>query len=379
MNTNINTGQYKSQFCLPEGVYALAHSVGPLPFAAKQALQDHYLSPWAALGGDAWPSWLRSIDAFCDSVAKLLNCASDEVCPQPNLASGFSAYLSAIAKLPRNKNKRRILMHEDAFASMGFVVKGLAETYQLELHLVTTNPNNHDAWEAELAGNDVLACLFTHVHSNTSIKSDVEPLITLAKKYHAYALVDVAQSVGVVPIDAQRWKADAIFGSSVKWLCGGPGAGFMTLTCDQIDELHPDPIGWFSHQNPFEFDINHYAPATTAKRFWGGTPSVASYVTATAAIDTILNIGVEKIAQHNMDLKCYLLSKLPLEVSIKPSANELQQQGGSICIGCDDMDNTALKLANAGVRFDRRGDIFRLSLHIMNDKHDADIIARCFA
>jgi selenocysteine lyase/cysteine desulfurase len=374
----LNTKQYKSYFHLPDGIYALAHSVGPLPKVSKLALQEHYLAPWEALGGDAWPKWLHSIDDFCTSVATLINATADEICPQPNLASGFSAYLSAVAKLAKNKNKRRVLMHQDAFASMGFVVTGLAKAYGLELVLIQGDPNYLQSWDKELAKGNTLACLFTHVHSNTSVKSDLVPLINLAKSHSTYAMVDIAQSVGVVPVDSKEWGADAIFGSCVKWLCGGPGAGFMFIKESHINELEPDPVGWFSHENPFEFDITHYAPANNARRFWGGTPSVAPYVTACASINMILGIGVENVAQHNIDLKRRLLSSLPSYVTIKPKEADLNAQGGSLCIGCDDMEKAAEKLNDAGVRYDRRGNIFRLSLHIMNSADDIDVIARCF-
>jgi|OM-RGC.v1.004004130 selenocysteine lyase/cysteine desulfurase len=374
----LQTKQHKSRFNLPAGIYALAHSVGPLPKVSKIALQEHYLAPWEQLGGDAWPKWLQSIDSFCIAIASLINATANEICPQPNLASGFSAYLTAIAKLSENQGKWRILMHQDAFASMGFVVTGLAKSYGLELILVQGSPNDRDAWTTELAKGHVLACLFTHVHSNTSMKSDIVRLVELAKKHDTCALVDIAQSVGIVPVDANEWGADAIFGSCVKWLCGGPGAGFMFIKAVQIAKLNPDPVGWFSHQNPFEFDITHYAPANNARRFWGGTPSVASYVTACASINMILDIGVAQVALHNLELKRYLLQCLPSKVTIKPSEEELYQQGGSLCIGCDDMDTAAIKLNQAGVRYDRRGNIFRLSLHISNSLDDVEKIAECF-
>lgn len=378
MNNISNTTHYASYFHAPDGIYALSHSVGPLPLVSKKALQQHYLSPWEELGGDAWPSWLSSIDDFCTSVARLINATPDEICPQANLASGFSAYLTAIAKLPQNERKKKILMHQDAFASMGFVVTGLAESYGLKLILVQGQPNDLQAWQTQLNKGGVLACLITHVHSNTSVKSDVAPLVKLAQAQQSYAIVDIAQSVGVVPVDAKHWSADAIFGSCVKWLCGGPGAGFMFVKASDIGQLNPDPVGWFSHQNPFEFDINHYAPASNARRFWGGTPNVSSYVMARASIEMILEIGVENVAQHNLQLKRYLLQHLPHEISRKPSFDELKQQGGSLCVGATDMHSVATKLSAAGVKYDRRGDIFRLSLHIMNSTEDADVIAKCF-
>lgn len=374
----MNTKQYKSYFNSPSGIYALSHSVGPMPKATKHALEQYYLAPWEELGGDAWPLWLEGIDLFCGSIAKLINAQEREICPQANLASGFSAYLTSIAKLEGNAESRVILMHEDAFASMGFVVSSLAQTYNLSLVLIEDEPNDLHAWDKALTKYNVLACLFTHVHSNTSLKSDIPSLVKLATKHKAYSLVDIAQSVGVVPVDAKAWNADAIFGSCVKWLCGGPGAGFMYVKAEQLANLHPDPVGWFSHQNPFEFDIKNYQAADTAKRFWGGTPSVSAYIAARSSIEMMLDIGIENVALHNLKLKRHLLNCLPKHVHIKPAISDLSNQGGTLCIGSDNMDDAANKLTEAGIRFDRRGDIFRLSLHIINTVEDAKSIALCF-
>jgi selenocysteine lyase/cysteine desulfurase len=38
---------------------------------------------------------------------------------------------------------------------------------------------------------------------------------------------DAFPSMGIVPVDVKQWQTDAVFGSCVKWLCGGPCAGFM--------------------------------------------------------------------------------------------------------------------------------------------------------
>jgi selenocysteine lyase/cysteine desulfurase len=208
----------------------------------------------------------------------------------------------------------------------------------------------------------------------------VKALSHLAKKHDVYALVDVAQSAGISKIDVQDWDVDALFGSCVKWLCGGPGAGYMYVKQDQVNTLEPDIIGWFSHQNPFEFDILRYRAASSAKRFWGGTPSVAPFVMASASIELMLKIGIENIIAYNKHLKAALMERLQAKstVSILPALKDLEQQGGSLCVGAKNMDEVEGKLQSAKIHFDRRENIFRLSLHIMNDIEDLDAIAACF-
>lgn len=373
-----------SDFIFPTGIYALSHSVGPLPKSSKAALEQHYFAPWQSEGGDAWPSWLADINAFNQNIAQLVNAKQGEVCPQTNLAAGFSSFLSAIAKRPETSHKKVIVMHEDAFASMGFVVTGLAHSYQLELVLIKDNPTNIESWRAACEKHDVLACLITHVHSNTSIKSDISSIVSTIRELTSYVCVDVAQSIGIVPVDFANWQVDAIFGSCVKWLCGGPGAGFMVVNDNIVKTLQADLLGWFSHENPFEFDITHYKNAKDAKRFWGGTPSISPYIVANASINLLNNIGHKNLVTHNLLLKQTLINMLDEEClhhrayAAFDKKEICENTGGSMCIYSSNTLMTIDKLKQKHVRFDQRDGLFRISLHIMNTVEDAENIASCF-
>ena len=109
----------QSLFNVPEGIYLLSHSVGCLPTLGEKHLLENYLSSWKTSGGDAWPNWLGVIDNFNQELAKMLGANPDDFCPQSNLSSGLTKYLTA---MPLNKSKNKILMHGSAFPSMGFVV-----------------------------------------------------------------------------------------------------------------------------------------------------------------------------------------------------------------------------------------------------------------
>lgn len=369
---------WQELFMQPDGIYALSHSVGPLSKATATVLSTEYLQTWAEHGGDAWPHWLQQIDKFCSSIAYLIGADEHEICPQNNVAAGFSSFLNAIAKLPAYTHKRVILMHEDAFPSMGFVVAALSAQYHLELKLVRGHPNDVSVWQNHLQQNNVLACLITHVHSNTSLLSNAQQLCRMIKHYDAFALVDVAQSVGIVQVAVKDWQADAIFGSCVKWLCGGPGAGFMYVSHSIVEQLQPDLQAWFSHENPFEFDIHHYKSHRSAKRFWGGTPSIAPYVAANAALEQLSDMGWINIRKHNHSLKQALYKSIYNKVLALPYQSDIQELGGSLCIQVDNLPALIQHLHSNNVRFDTRDTIIRLSLHVNNTYKDIETIADCF-
>lgn len=361
----------KSLFNVPQGMYLLSHSVGCLPKLAEQSLQQRYLTQWQQHGGDAWPLWLGIIDDFCAELGSIIGVNGRDICPQTNVSSGLTKYLQA---LPVKPSKNVILMHASAFPSMGFVAQALTQVgYEFELIAEQHNPRDLDQWQSQIT-DKTAAVLLTHVHSNTGVLSPVAEISALARNKHAKVIVDVAQSIGVVPFDVATWHVDCVVGSCVKWLCGGSGAGFMWLEPSQIDTLKPVDVGWFSHENPFEFDIEHFVYADSAKRFWGGTPSIAPYATALGSLQQIKQIGVEHIAKHNLELREQVYSALRplLSHDIK-----LAEQGGTLCLTFAEqfVKASVQALKKAQCLFDQRGPTIRMSWHIYNDKQQAQQIA----
>ncbi|QXP36821.1 aminotransferase class V-fold PLP-dependent enzyme [Shewanella algae] len=118
-------------------------------------------------------------------------------------------------------------------------------------------------------GEDVALAFITHAISETGQLQSVSEICALARSLGVMTVVDIAQSLGVIPIDLGQWQADAVLGSCVKWCCAGPGAAFLWLSDRLAQTLEPVDLGWFSHEAPFEFDIHDFRYAKGAKRFWG--------------------------------------------------------------------------------------------------------------
>jgi selenocysteine lyase/cysteine desulfurase len=207
--------------------------------------------------------------------------------------------------------------------------------------------------------------------------SPVADIAALCGEADILAMVDVAQSAGVIPITIPDWQVDVVFGSCVKWLCGGPGAGFMWLNPKQLSKLHPMDVGWFSHETPFEFDIEHFSYANNARRFWGGTPAVAPFAMALGSIKQLNQIGVDVIHQHNRQLLGIVLAAA--QPNLK-NAISLPQWGGTLCLQFDQSvtDDIERKLQQLSAYFDRRGNTLRLSFHIYNTEQEAKQVAQLF-
>lgn len=351
----------------PGGLYLLAHSAGCLPKNAPAALETGLLAPWRAQGGHAWDAWLGEVAGFNAALAALLGGEAQDWCPQPSVSAALFALLSG-ARF--DAGRRTVLVSRHAFPTIGFAAGGL-ERMGLVLELIEGEPSDLASW-GRVRDKDVAAVVLMHVHSNTGRLSPIAEVAALARAHGVMSVVDIAQSAGVLPIDVTAWRVDGVVGSSLKWLCGGPGAGYLWAAPETSARAAPPLRGWWSHENPFEMDVGHFAYASRAARYWGGTPSVAPYVLAGNAIRQIAAIGVETIRAHNLALMRQLVAAAPQAFV---DGFEPARGGGTLCLVAGaDID---ARLTAKGVHFDRRGDVIRLSFAIWNDETDVAEVASC--
>ena len=364
-----------TSFFVPEGgPYLLTHSVGCLPHAARTALDAHFVRPWMERGGNAWPDWLGQVDGFRDALAQLFGGAAGDYCPQGNLSSGLAKLLLA---LPASRADKHVLLAaEDSFPSLGFVLqKADGRGFEARLIPRAQPPDDLRSWSDALQP-DVRVALVTHVHSNTGRVAPVAEIARLCAQREILCVVDVAQSAGILPLDFPGLGADVVLGSCIKWLCGGPGAGYLWLRPGLVEHLEPIDVGWFSHENPFEMDIHSFRYAKDARRFWGGTPSVAPFVVAAASLRHLHALGVETIHAHNRRLVDSFKQALP---ATWRSRLPPWPTGGTLCIAlANDFDRVASALTAAGAQFDGRGDVIRISFHACNTEDDALRVARAW-
>src|SRR5262249_21364480 len=138
-----------------------------------------------------------------------------------------------------------------------------------------------------------------HVLFKTAEIQDVEAIVRRAHEVGALVVLDAYQSAGTVPLDVTALDVDFATGGSVKWLCGGPGAGWLHVRADHAERLEPALVGWQGHARPFAFEPElEYAPGVA--RFLTGTPNVPALYAATAGYDLIEEIGVARIRENSI-------------------------------------------------------------------------------
>ena len=134
----------------------------------------------------------------------------------------------------------------------------------------------------------------SHVLFKTAEIQDVEPIIRRAHEVGAHVILDCYQSAGIVPLDLTALGVDFAVGGSVKWLCGGPGNGWLYVRPDLAERLEPTFIGWQAHESAVRLRGGDATSRPGSARFLTGTPNVPAHFAATAGYDLIEEIGVDR-------------------------------------------------------------------------------------
>ncbi len=119
--------------------------------------------------------------------------------------------------------------------------------------------------------------------------------------------VDGAQSVPHMRVDFKESKIDFLSFSGHK-MCGPTGVGVLIGRLELLEEM--EPLCYGGGMNSFFEDDNTYELKPIPVRFEAGTPPIAEVIGLGEAINYLMGIGMDKIHEHEMELKKYLIAKI---------------------------------------------------------------------
>jgi kynureninase len=347
---------YRDRFpILAETTYLINHSLGAMPAAAEERVLQ-YAHDWKTRGIRAWgEGWWEMPLTVGDQIGRLIGAPPGSVSMHQNVTIAEAVVLSCFGF---DGPRRRIVYEEGNFPSVRYLYQA-----QRGLDIVVAAD---DEGVVEAIDDRTLLVPVTHVLYKTGEIQDVEAIVERAHEHGALVVLDAYQSVGTVPLDVTAVGVDFAVGGSVKWLCGGPGAGWLYVRPDLAATLEPSLTGWQAHARPFDFEPEQdYADGAT--RFLTGTPNVPALYAATAGYDVIEEIGVERIRERSVE-QTSLLDELLNEAGFQVgSPRDPTRRGGTVVARTPNFERVDEELAARGILCDYRPDVgLRLGPHFFN-------------
>jgi kynureninase len=315
---------------LADTTYLVTHSLGAMPHAVYGKLQA-FADQWATRGVRAWAEgWWDSPVDVGNEVAKLLNAPPGSVVMHPNVSTIQAVVASALDfSGPRNK----VVYTEQEFPSVMYVWEALRKA-GARVECVAGESPVGVSDERLLAAIDTTTRIvpISHVCFRTSFVQDAKAVVERAHAVGALVLLDCYQSLGTVPVDVEALEVDMVCGGSVKWLCGGPGAGYLYVRPGLMEELEPRLTGWAAHAEPFAFETGPQRYADGPRRLLNGTPAVAALLAATAGYEVVREVGVDAIRRYSIALTEGLRADLAARGFSSPSPADPERRGGTLTV-----------------------------------------------
>ena len=351
---------YRDRFpILRDTTYLISHSLGAMPAAAEERMLE-YTRAWNTRGIRAWgEGWWELPLTVGDQIGRIVGAPPGSVVMHQNVTVAEMVVISCF----RNPGARNRVVYEEAnFPSVRYLYQA-----QPDLEVVAVED---DAAVVDAIDERTLLVPISHVLFKNGEIQDVEAIVRRAHDAGAYVVLDCYQSAGVVPFHVTELDVDFATGGSVKWLCGGPGAGWLYVRPDLAERLEPTFVGWQGHARPFAFEPElEYAGGSA--RFLTGTPNVPALYAATAGYDVIEEVGVERIRERSLALTSLLMELLDdagLEVA-SPRAPE--RRGGTVLVRTPDHAAVHKELGERGIVCDFRPDAgVRLGPHFYNTEDE---------
>ncbi|MFT5107908.1 MAG: cysteine desulfurase/selenocysteine lyase [Pseudoalteromonas tetraodonis] len=153
---------------------------------------------------------------------------------------------------------------------------------------------------------DVKLLAMTHISNSLGTINPITEYCERARRRGIVTLIDAAQSAGHCPIDVQQIGCDFLALSAHK-MCGPTGFGVLYGRGEQLDETPPYQGGG---EMILSVDYHKSTWKDAPHKFEAGTPDISGAIALHAAMDYLDRIGLDRIAQHDLELGAYAYEKL---------------------------------------------------------------------
>ena len=321
--SNEEIEKYRALFPVTQKWVYLNHAaVAPISLKAVQAVEEFNRDALNE-GYTAGPHWVKRFREVREAAARLCGATPEEIAFVKNTSHG----LSLIARgLDLQAGDEVILSDLEfptnvypwmALEKRGIVIK--------KLHSHGGALRLEDLEKLVHSGTKVIS--LSSVQYGSGYRLPLSEIGKLCRDLGIHFFVDAIQSLGAFPLDVGQDKIDFLAADAHKWMLGHEGIGILYVRKPLIEKIEPALLGWNSVHNPYAFDVIDFTLRKDAERFEEGSHNGMSIYSLGAAIDLLLEVGIERIAQRLILLTDILISGLQeLGLSI---TNPLQTENRS--------------------------------------------------
>ncbi len=280
--------RYREKFPVTERLIYLNHAaVTPLCRPAADAMKQ-LAEEACCLGSLHYNTWLAAYDGLRTAAARLIGASPQEIAIVKNTSEGIATVASGLKWNPGD----RVVAFKEEFPANYYPWLRLEERGVEVMWLSIYDPLERVA-EA-VRGARLLA--ISYVNYLSGFRVDLQAIGQLCREQDCFFFVDAIQGMGVLPIDVDACCIDALAADGHKWMLGPEGNGILYVRASRLDEIEPFEFGWTNAANYNDYSSRDMTLRPDAGRFECGTLNTIGCFGHRAALELLLEVGVDQIA-----------------------------------------------------------------------------------
>jgi selenocysteine lyase/cysteine desulfurase len=352
-------------------VYLNHAAVSPLPTPTLVAI-NRQLVDVSQHGSVNFRSWVETKERCRLMIANMMDARPNQIAFMRNTSDG----MSSIANGFKWQASDNIVTFRNEFPSNVYPWLLVGDVYGVEVRFCEERDECVDVEQLlNMIDEHTRIVAISHVQYASGYRADLRRIGEAARKVDALFVVDVMQSLGVVPIDVEELLIDAAACASHKWLLSPEGIGVLYLSERARDRIEPTLVGWISVPNPEDYYNFEQGWREGALAWETGTGPSSLFYGMEESLKLLTETGIEEIASHLETLTDYLCERLKdSDYEIVSSRNE-KEKSQIVCIrhlkGLTPNEIYS-QLKNQNIITAPRNDRLRIAPHLYNTKEEID-------
>jgi selenocysteine lyase/cysteine desulfurase len=354
-------------------IYVNHAAVSPLPIPAVEAIESQ-LRDVRDNGSINFRSWIAVKEEARARLAELLGVRPEQVAFMRNTSDSLSTVANGLNWRPGEN----VVTFRREFPANVYPWLRLRDAFGVEVRMCEERNGRVDIDELEdMVDSNTRVIAVSHVQYASGFRADLGRLGLLARKRDALLVVDVIQSVGVLPLNVEAELVDVAAGASHKWLLGPEGVGYLYLSDRARERIQPTLVGWISVADPEDYN-NFEQPWNSGTLAWEtGTGPAALIHGLNASLGLLRNTGSERIAAYLEKLTDHLCERLKSKNYRIVSSRDTGEKSQIVCIqhpGGVSAMRLYGQLKSQNIISAPRGDRLRIAPHFYNSFEEIDEI-----
>ena len=366
--------QLRELFPVTRSLNYLNHAAVSPPPTPTIAAVESQLRDVNTNGSLHYRDWVATKERARRLLATMLGARPEQVAFLRNTSDALSSVANGLRWQPGDN----LVTFNREFPSNVYPWLRLRDTLGVEVRVCEERNGRIDLGElTNLIDTRTRVVALSHVQYASGFRADLERLGRAARRHDALLVVDVIQSLGVIPIDVDSELIDVAAAAGHKWLLTPEGIGLLYLSDRARERIEPTLVGWISVLDPD--DYNNFAQGWNkgALAWETGTGPSALFYGLEASLRLLTEIGVARIEKYLEELTDHLCERLTLGSYEVASSRALGEKSQIVCIRHKENLSPMSLYAHLRERHivtAPRGDRLRISPHLYNTVEENDAL-----